>query len=74
VQKQFVGSLDDQVWMEDSLDGSLIQLVWVEEMQLTCRLNHQVLVEDSQGGNLDLQIWMEQQLVCSLEQQVWMED
>jgi len=72
VQKQFVGSLDDQVWMEDSLDGSLVQLVLVEEMQRTCRLDHQVLVEDSQGGNLDLQVWMEQQLVCSLDQ-VWME-
>jgi len=74
MQKQFVGSLDDQVWMEGSLDGSLVQLVLVEEMQRTCRLDHQVLVEDSQGGSLDLQVWMEQQLVCSLELQVWMED
>jgi len=60
--------------MDGSLDGSLVQLVLVEEMQLTCRLDHQVLVEDSQGGNLDLQVWMEQQPVCSLELQVWMED
>jgi len=75
VQKQFVGSLDDdRVWMDGSLDGSLVQLVCVEEMQLTCRLDHQVLVEDSQGGNLDLQVWMEQQLVCNLELQVLMED